>query len=46
MDNLCVVVNNVVFKIILVLIMLFFILIGVGSYLIGGFNDFVVKVNG
>lgn len=46
MDNLRAAANNVVLKIILALIMLSFILTGVGSYLIGGSNDFAAKVNG
>lgn len=43
MDNLRAAANNVVLKIILALIMLSFILTGVGSYLIGGSNDFAAK---
>lgn len=46
MDNLRAASNNVVLKIILVLIMLSFILTGVGSYLIGDANDYAAKVNG
>lgn len=45
MDNLRAAANNVVLKIILALIMLSFILTGVGSYLIGGSNDYAAKVN-
>ncbi|ANI28315.1 molecular chaperone [Yersinia entomophaga] len=46
MDNLRAAANNVVLKIILALIMLSFILTGVGGYLIGGSNDYAAKVNG
>lgn len=46
MDSLCMVVNSFVFKIIFVIIIVLFILIGVSGYLIGGSNNYVVKVNG
>lgn len=46
MDNLCMVVNSVVFKIIFGIIIVLFILIGVSGYLIGGGKNYVVKVNG
>ncbi len=46
MDNLRAASNNVVLKIILGLIMVSFVLTGVGNYLIGGNNDYAAKVNG
>ena len=46
MDNLRAAANNVVLKIILALIILSFILTGVGNYLIGGSGDYAAKVNG
>lgn len=45
MDSLCMVVNSFVFKIIFGIIIVLFILIGVSGYLIGGGNNYVVKVN-
>lgn len=46
MNNLRAVKNNVALKIILALIILSFILTGVGNYLIGGFQNYAAKVNG
>ena len=46
MDNLRAAANHVVLKIILALIILSFVLTGVGNYLIGGFGDYAAKVNG
>lgn len=46
MDNLRASANNVVLKIILGLIILSFILTGVGSYVIGGNANYAAKVNG
>lgn len=46
MDNLRAASNHVVLKIILGLIILSFVLTGVGNYLIGGNNDYAAKVNG
>ncbi|WP_147195808.1 peptidylprolyl isomerase [Pantoea sp. CCBC3-3-1] len=46
MDNLRAASNHVVLKIILGLIILSFILTGVGNYLIGGNGDYAAKVNG
>ncbi|HEI8867405.1 peptidylprolyl isomerase [Serratia sp. AKBS12] len=46
MDNLRAAANNVVLKIILALIILSFVLTGVGNYLIGGSGDYAAKVNG
>lgn len=46
MDNLRAASNHVVLKIILGLIILSFVLTGVGNYLIGGNSDYAVKVNG
>ncbi|MBF1994856.1 peptidylprolyl isomerase [Serratia symbiotica] len=46
MDNLRAAANHVALKIILALIILSFILTGVGNYLIGGFGDYAAKVNG
>lgn len=46
MDNLRATANNVVLKIILALIILSFVLTGVGGYLIGGSDDYAAKVNG
>ncbi|MEH2919760.1 peptidylprolyl isomerase [Samsonia erythrinae] len=46
MDNLRTAANNVVLKIILALIILSFVLTGVGDYLIGGSGDYAAKVNG
>ncbi|WP_067705267.1 peptidylprolyl isomerase [Erwinia sp. ErVv1] len=46
MDNLRAASNHVVLKIILGLIILSFVLTGVGNYLIGGNGDFAAKVNG
>ncbi len=46
MDNLRAAANNVVLKIILGLIIVSFILTGVGNYLIGGNNNYAAKVNG
>ena len=46
MDNLRAASNHVVLKIILGLIILSFVLTGVGNYLIGGGGDYVAKVNG
>lgn len=46
MDNLRAASNHVVLKIILGLIILSFVLTGVGNYLIGGNSDFAAKVNG
>ncbi|MDN5680775.1 MAG: SurA N-terminal domain-containing protein, partial [Ewingella sp.] len=46
MDNLRAAANHVVLKIILALIILSFILTGVGNYLIGGSGDYAAKVNG
>jgi len=46
MDNLRAASNHVVLKIILGLIILSFVLTGVGNYLIGGGNDYAAKVNG
>lgn len=44
MDWLCEGVNSIVVKIIFGLIILFFIFVGVGNYLISGGNNVVVKV--
>ena len=46
MDNLRAASNHVVLKIILGLIIVSFVLTGVGNYLIGGNNDYAAKVNG
>ncbi|BEM12515.1 peptidylprolyl isomerase [Serratia marcescens] len=46
MDNLRAAANHVVLKIILALIILSFVLTGVGNYLIGGSGDYAAKVNG
>ncbi|MFZ4834106.1 peptidylprolyl isomerase [Rouxiella sp. Mn2063] len=46
MDNLRAAANHVVLKIILGLIVLSFVLTGVGNYLIGGSGDYAAKVNG
>ena len=46
MDNLRAAANHVALKIILALIILSFILTGVGNYLIGGSGDYAAKVNG
>lgn len=46
MDNLRTASNSVVLKVILALIMLSFVLTGVGSYLVGGSNSYVAEVNG
>lgn len=46
MDNLRAASNHVVLKIILALIILSFVLTGVGNYLIGGSGDYAAKVNG
>ena len=46
MDNLRAASNHVVLKIILGLIILSFVLTGVGNYLIGGSGDYAAKVNG
>lgn len=46
MDNLRASANHVVLKIILGLIILSFVLTGVGNYLIGGNNNYAAKVNG
>lgn len=46
MDNLRAASNNVVLKILLGLIILSFVLTGVGGYLTGGNGDYVAKVNG
>ncbi|MGP3590202.1 peptidylprolyl isomerase [Vagococcus sp. WN89Y] len=46
MDNLRAAANHVVLKIILGLILLSFVLTGVGNYLIGGNNNYAAKVNG
>ncbi|HAZ75037.1 peptidylprolyl isomerase [Pseudescherichia sp.] len=46
MDNLRAAANHVVLKIILGLIIVSFILTGVGNYLIGGNNNYAAKVNG
>lgn len=46
MDNLRAAANHVVLKIILGLIVLSFVLTGVGNYLIGGNSDYAAKVNG
>ncbi|AHG21448.1 molecular chaperone [Chania multitudinisentens RB-25] len=46
MDNLRAAANNIVLKIILALIILSFILTGVGGYLTGGSGDYAAKVNG
>ena len=46
MDNLRAASNHVVLKIILGLIILSFVLTGVGNYLIGGNNDYAARVNG
>lgn len=46
MDNLRAASNHVVLKIILALIILSFVLTGVGNYLIGGNGDYAAKVNG
>lgn len=46
MDSLRAAANHVVLKIILALIILSFVLTGVGNYLIGGSGDYAAKVNG
>lgn len=46
MDNLRAAANHVVLKIILGLIIVSFILTGVGNYLIGGNNNYAAEVNG
>ncbi|AWH89772.1 peptidylprolyl isomerase [Limnobaculum parvum] len=46
MDNLRAASNSVVLKVILALIMLSFVLTGVGSYLVGGSKSYVAEVNG
>ena len=46
MDNLRAAANNIVLKIILGLIILSFVLTGVGGYLNGGSGDYAAKVNG
>ncbi|HEI9710253.1 TPA: peptidylprolyl isomerase [Serratia marcescens] len=46
MDNLRAAANHAVLKIILALIILSFVLTGVGNYLIGGSGDYAAKVNG
>jgi peptidyl-prolyl cis-trans isomerase D len=46
MDNLRAASNHVVLKVILGLIILSFVLTGVGNYLIGGSGDYAAKVNG
>lgn len=46
MDNLRSAANNVVLKVILALIMVSFVLTGVGNYLIGGSSDYAAKVDG
>lgn len=46
MDNLRAAANHVVLKIILGLIIVSFVLTGVGNYLIGGNNNYAAKVNG
>ena len=46
MDNLRAASNHVVLKVILGLIILSFVLTGVGSYLTGGGSDYAAKVNG
>ncbi|MCL9646511.1 peptidylprolyl isomerase [Pantoea eucrina] len=46
MDNLRAASNHVVLKVILGLIILSFVLTGVGNYLIGGNGDYAAKVNG
>ncbi|WON76188.1 peptidylprolyl isomerase [Serratia sp. UGAL515B_01] len=46
MDNLRAAANHVVLKIILALIILSFVLTGVGNYLIGGSGGYAAKVNG
>ncbi len=46
MDNLRSAANNVVLKIILALIIVSFVLTGVGNYLIGGSDDYAAKVDG
>ncbi|WP_034949147.1 peptidylprolyl isomerase [Erwinia oleae] len=46
MDNLRAASNHVVLKILLALIILSFVLTGVGNYLIGGNGDYAAKVNG
>ncbi|HGM5367385.1 TPA: peptidylprolyl isomerase [Serratia marcescens] len=46
MDNLRAAANHVVLKIILALIILSFVLTGVGNYLIGGSGDYAAIVNG
>ena len=46
MDNLRAASNHVVLKIILGLIILSFVLTGVGNYLIGGNSDYAAKVKG
>lgn len=46
MDNLRAAANHVVLKIILALIILSFVLTGVGNYLIGGSGDYAAKLNG
>ena len=46
MDNLRAASNHVVLKILLGLIILSFVLTGVGNYLIGGNGDYAAKVNG
>lgn len=46
MDNLRAASNHVVLKVILGLIIISFVLTGVGNYLIGGGSDYAAKVNG
>ncbi len=46
MENLRIAAKHVVIKIILSLIIISFILTGIGNYLIGGFVDYAAKVNG
>ncbi|QBY44884.1 peptidylprolyl isomerase [Arsenophonus nasoniae] len=46
MDNLRTAANSLVLKIVFVIIILSFVLTGVGSYLIGGSSNHVAKVNG
>ncbi|MFV4845052.1 peptidylprolyl isomerase [Edwardsiella tarda] len=46
MDNLRAAANHVVLKVILALIIISFVLTGVGNYLIGGSGDYAAKVDG
>ncbi|WP_411704616.1 peptidylprolyl isomerase [Edaphovirga cremea] len=46
MDNLRAASSHVALKVILAIIILSFILTGVGNYLVGGSNDYAAKVNG